>query len=217
MCSDLITKQTWEILKKGAPMRVLIVEDDPVARKILGRALVRLGHEVIECDDGAKALRLLETEKVRVIVSDWMMPEIDGLELCRRVRARPKADYVYYILLTAQTPDIENQREAVEAGVDDFLSKPLQVQELWMRLRVAERILRYATQVQQLEAFLPICSYCKKVRDDQNYWQQIETYVNERTGSEFSHSICPDCYTRVVVPELEEIRKAAAKPKAEKQ
>jgi phosphoserine phosphatase RsbU/P len=197
-------------------MQVLIVEDDPVARRILAHALSRLGHQVLESENGARALRLIEEEKVRVVVSDWLMPEVDGLELCRRIRARPKADYVYFILLTAQSPDVQNQREAVEAGVDDFLIKPLQVQELWMRLRVAERILRYATQVQQLEAFLPICAYCKKVRDDHNYWQQIETYVNERTGSEFSHSICPDCYTQVVVPELEEIKRAAAKPKAEK-
>ncbi|WP_404425500.1 PleD family two-component system response regulator [Nibricoccus sp. IMCC34717] len=198
-------------------MRVLIVEDDPVARRILAQALARLGHHVLESENGARALQMIEDEKVRVVVSDWLMPEVDGLELCRRVRARAKADYVYFILLTAQTPDVQNQRIAVEAGVDDFLSKPLEVQELWMRLRVAERILRFATQVQQLEAFLPICAYCKKVRDDHNYWQQIETYVNERTGSEFSHSICPDCYTRVVVPELEEIKRAAAaKPKVEK-
>ncbi len=217
MCSDPLNHQTWELLKKGAPMRVLIVEDDPVARRILAQALARLGHHVLESENGARALQMIEDEKVRVVVSDWLMPEVDGLELCRRVRARAKADYVYFILLTAQTPDVQNQRIAVEAGVDDFLSKPLEVQELWMRLRVAERILRFATQVQQLEAFLPICAYCKKVRDDHNYWQQIETYVNERTGSEFSHSICPDCYTRVVVPELEEIKRAAAaKPKVEK-
>lgn len=85
-----------------------------------------------------------------------------------------------------------------------------------MRLRVSERILRYATQVQQLEAFLPICSYCKKVRDDQNYWQQIEGYINARTGSEFSHSVCPDCYTRVIVPELEALKKDAAKRQAKR-
>ncbi len=64
-------------------------------------------------------------------------------------------------------------------------------------------------QVRQLEELMPICSYCKKIRDDQNYWQQIEGYINERTGSEFSHSVCPDCYTRVIVPELDSMRKAA--------
>jgi hypothetical protein len=75
-----------------------------------------------------------------------------------------------------------------------------------MRLRVAERILRYTTQVRQLEELLPICSYCKKIRDDHNYWQQIEGYINERTGSEFSHSVCPDCYQRVVLPELNQLK-----------
>ena len=114
------------------------------------------------------------------------------------------------ILLTARTADDSNQRESIEAGVDDFLTKPVDLTELWMRLRVAERILRFTTQVRQLEAFLPICSYCKKVRDDRNYWQQIETYINARTGSEFSHSVCPDCYNRVIAPELEKLRATLA-------
>jgi hypothetical protein len=78
-----------------------------------------------------------------------------------------------------------------------------------MRLRVAERILKFTTQVQQLEAFLPICSYCKKVRDDHNYWTQIEAYINQRTGSEFSHSICPDCYNRIIVPEIDRMKNPA--------
>ena len=151
-------------------------------------------------------------EPVRLIVSDWMMPELDGLGLCRAVRNRVNADYVYFILLTSREADVDNQREAIEAGVDDFLTKPLDLQEIWMRLRVAERILRYATEVRQLEAFLPICGYCKKIRDDQNYWQQIESYINERTGTDFSHSVCPDCYQRVVVPELEKLRAAAPIP-----
>ena len=194
-------------------MKILTVEDDPVARRILVQALHRLGHEAIEADNGNEALRLFEREPVRLIVSDWLMPGIDGLQFCREVRARLHTEYTYFILLTGREADQANQREAIEAGVDDFLTKPLDMQELWMRLRVSERILKFATQVRQLEAFLPICSYCKKVRDDQNYWQQIEGYINERTGSEFSHSICPDCYQRVVVPELEKLR---AKPKAER-
>jgi phosphoserine phosphatase RsbU/P len=198
-------------------LKILAVEDDLVARKILVQALGRLGHEVLEANDGIAALKLLEQEPVRVVVSDWIMPEMDGLEFCRRVRSRTRAEYVYFILLTSRTADYANQREAIEAGVDDFLTKPLDLQELWMRLRVAERILKFATQVQQLEAFLPICSYCKKVRDDQNYWQQIEGYINQRTGSEFSHSVCPDCYQRVVQPELDKLKRdAAARPRVER-
>jgi sigma-B regulation protein RsbU (phosphoserine phosphatase) len=187
-------------------MKILAVEDDAVARAVLRQALRRLGHEAIEAADGEEAWELLQKEPVRVVVSDWLMPRLDGLELCRRVRARPDAEYSYFILLTGNDATADNQREAADAGVDDFLTKPLNFDELWNRLRVAERILRYATQVKQLEEMLPICSYCKKIRDDQNYWQQIEGYINERTGSEFSHSVCPDCYQRVIVPELESLK-----------
>ena len=101
-----------------------------------------------------------------MVVSDWSMPQMDGLELCRRIRKAAGPDYTYFILLTARDASGENQQAAADAGVDDFLTKPLNFDELWNRLRVAERILRYATQVRQLEEMLPICSYCKKIRDD---------------------------------------------------
>jgi CheY-like chemotaxis protein len=207
-------------MRKGTPLKILTVEDDLVARKILVQALHRLGYETVEAADGEEALRIIEQEPIRVIVSDWLMPGIDGLELCRRIRERVNSEYSYFILLSSREADPANQREAIEAGVDDFLTKPLDLQELWMRLRVSERILKFTTQVRQLEAFLPICSYCKKVRDDHNYWQQIEAYINERTGSEFSHSICPDCYQRVIIPELEKLRASmptpTPKPKVER-
>ncbi|MBS0663089.1 MAG: response regulator [Verrucomicrobia bacterium] len=190
-------------------MKILAVEDDAVSRAVLRQALLKLGHDVRQASDGEEAWAILQQEPVRVVVSDWSMPQMDGLSLCRRIRATLGAEYTYFILLTARDATGENQQAAADAGVDDFLTKPLNFDELWNRLRVAERILRYATQVRQLEELMPICSYCKKVRDDKNYWQQIEGYINERTGSEFSHSICPDCYKRVVIPQLEELKKSS--------
>lgn len=190
-------------------MKILAVEDDPVAMAVLTRALERLGHEVVKATDGDTALQRLEEHEFRVVVSDWLMPTLNGLDLCRQVRARLGRDYVYFILLSSLLPTEANQREAIDAGVDDFLQKPLDPLRIALRLHVAERILRFATQVQQLEQFLPICGYCKKVRDDQNYWQQIESYINARTGTDFSHSVCPDCHTNVVLPQLEELRAEA--------
>ena len=176
---------------------------------MLRQALKRLGHETVEAADGDAAWELLNaTEGVRVVVSDWTMPNSDGLELCRKVRERSQGDYIYFILLTGRDATEDNQMKAGDAGVDDFLTKPLDLSELWTRLRVAERILRYTTQVRQLEEMLPICSYCKKIRDDQNYWQQIEGYISERTGTDFSHSVCPDCYQRVVMPEIAQLKAA---------
>lgn len=183
-------------------MKILAVEDDAVLRTVLARTLGRLGYEVVEAADGEKAWDSMQADPVRIVVSDWMMPRMDGLELCRRIRARQEADYTYIILLTVLDATEENKRKAADAGVDDFLTKPLNPTDLWLRLRVAERILHYATRVRQLEGLLPICSYCKKVRDDRNYWQQIEGYFRQHTGTKFSHSICPDCYQRVVIPQL---------------
>lgn len=193
-------------------MKILAVEDDAVARAMLRQALGRLGHEIVAAPDGDTAWAILQqSADVRVVVSDWTMPQGDGLDLCRKIRARTAGAYTYFILLTGRGPTEQNQMAAANAGVDDFLSKPLDLAELWMRLRVAERILRYTTQVRQLEEMLPICSYCKKVRDDKNYWQQIETYISAHTGTDFSHSVCPDCYTRVLVPELAQLKATVAK------
>lgn len=187
-------------------MKILTVEDDSVARAVLRQALRRLGHEAVEAADGEAAWDLLQkTEGVRVVVSDWIMPNSDGLELCKRVRGRVGSEYTYFILLTSRDATEENQMAAADAGVDDFLTKPLDFPELWTRLRVAERILRYTTQVRQLEEMLPICSYCKKIRDDQNYWKQIEQYFSERAGAEFSHSVCPDCMRTHVQPQLDRL------------
>jgi CheY-like chemotaxis protein len=190
-------------------VKILAVEDDPVARAVLRQGLRRLGHEVVEAGNGREAWEALQKNAVRVIVSDWMMPCSDGLDLCRRVRGRVGGEYVYFILLTSSDATEDNQRAAGDAGVDDFLTKPLDLIELWTRLRVAERILRYTRQVRQLEELLPICTYCKKIRDDHNYWQQMEGYINERTGSEFSHSVCPECYKKIIVPELDKLRRAS--------
>lgn len=196
-------------------MKVLIVEDDPIARVYIQAALRALELDTAVAADGEEALAILEAEPIRLVVSDWMMPKIDGLELCRRLRAR-EGEYVYFILLTQMSASRENEDAAIEAGVDDFLLKPVNPRELKVRLHVARRILEYTAHIQRLESFIPICSYCKKVRDDQNYWQRIESYINERTGSEFSHSVCPDCYTVEIVPQLEALKKMRAKPSVQR-
>jgi len=182
-------------------MKVLIADDDPVARLMLESALRSLGHEVVVTDGGESAWQELHRNPVRVVVSDWMMPGIDGLDLCRRIRTEG-SEYIYFILLTGLTASQRNQLTAADAGVDDFLCKPINPQELWRRLRVAERILDFTKQVRQLESFLPICSYCKQIRDDQDYWQQIESYLSTRLGAAVSHVICPDCYESQVRPQL---------------
>jgi phosphoserine phosphatase RsbU/P len=181
-------------------MKIMIAEDDPVASKILSLTLEQIGHEVIVFSNGADAWERFKEEPVRIVVSDWMMPKLDGLQLCRRIRERAEREqkgereYTYFILLTANHAGRDNLALAMEAGIDDFLQKPLDREGIWMRLRVAERILGFSRQIRQLAELLPICSYCKKIRDDSAYWQQFEAYIQENTGSHFSHGICPDCF-----------------------
>jgi DNA-binding response OmpR family regulator len=174
-------------------MKILIAEDDPVAAKILQRALEFLGHQVVVAGNGTEAWEAFDREPVRLIVSDWLMPGLDGLELCQKIRARKQTPYTYFILLTAQETRPENYDLATEAGVDDFLTKPLDRPTIRMRLRVAERILKFTTEIRQLKDLIPICAYCRKIRNDDNYWQLVETYINEETGSNFTHGICPTC------------------------
>jgi DNA-binding response OmpR family regulator len=171
---------------------------------VLEASLKKLGHEVEATVDGLAAWKVFQVSPRRLIISDWMMPGLDGLELCRRIRAQG-GEYTYFILLSNMATSGGNLDQAMTAGVDDYLPKPVNLSELKARLHVAERILNYATQVRQLQEIIPICGYCKKMRDDKNYWSQVEEYIGKQAGSSFSHGVCPDCYERVLVPQMRQI------------
>ncbi len=195
-------------------VKILIAEDDPISMRVLKMTLENEGHEVVSAVNGADAWREFIVQPFEVVVSDWMMPEMDGVQLCQKIRSRKRARaYCYFIMLTARIGR-ENHKTAMDAGVDDFLTKPLRPEELILRLRVAKRILQFMREVGELRRLLPICSYCKKVRDDKDYWQGIESYLHAQTGTDFSHSICPDCYESQVKPQLAELEEQLAREDA---
>jgi DNA-binding response OmpR family regulator len=175
-------------------MKILIAEDDAVASRVLRLTLEKFGHEVVVARSGVEAWKLFDAEPFRAVVSDWMMPGMDGLEFCGRIRNRPQTPYTYFILLTAACTSPDDYSLAMASGVDDFLKKPFDREIIRTRLYVAERILRYATEIRQLKDIIPICSYCHKVRSDDEYWERVESYIRERTGSRFSHGVCPECF-----------------------
>jgi len=200
----------------GAGVRILVADDCPSSRLVLQRTLTSWGYEVDCVEDGRSALAALESSDTAFVIADWSMPELDGIELCRRVRAMAWDRYVYIVMLTVRDK-ADDLAAAIEAGADDFVVKPFSPIELRARIKAGQRVVtleRELTQkiaelqgslktIRRLEALLPICVYCKKVRNDQNYWQQLDEFVHEQTGSTFSHGICPDCYEKVVTPELE--------------
>lgn len=197
-------------------MKVLIAEDDVVSRRMLEIFLMRWGYEVVVATDGAEAWRVMESEDPpRLAIVDWMMPVMDGIEICRRERESNRALPTYLILLTARAGN-DDIVKGLDAGADDYIVKPFNREELRARVRVGIRILelqnnlagrvgdleRAMAGVKQLQGLLPICCYCKKIRDDQNYWQQVEGYISKHSQAQFSHGVCPDCFEKIVKPEI---------------
>ncbi|MDE0964604.1 MAG: response regulator transcription factor [Candidatus Latescibacteria bacterium] len=196
-------------------MKILIAEDDATSRLLLQTLLKQQG--VIATTDGQQAYdALLAEDAPRLAIFDWMMPQLDGIEVCRKAREDAQLKHLYVIMLTTRDTK-DNIAEALQAGADDYLNKPFDRKEMQARIQVGKRVLdlqiALTDRVRALEAsikrekhlqgLLPICSYCKKIRDDQNYWQQVERYVETRADVAFSHSICPECYETKVKPELE--------------
>jgi phosphoserine phosphatase RsbU/P len=186
-------------------MRILVAEDDLDTREFLTLMLEKAGHKVVAKPDGAQAWEAMRQDVYPLLLSDCMMPGMDGFELCRKVRAAPRR-YTYIILLTA-FGGRENYLKGMEAGADDFLTKPCDFDELKARLRVAERILTLQQEVAQLTGLLPICAYCKKIRQTDLEWVPVEAFVSRRTDASFSHTVCPSCYDVQLRPELERVRR----------
>jgi phosphoserine phosphatase RsbU/P len=201
------------------PMKLLIAEDDAISRRMLEATCQSWGFDVVAVGDGEAAWRILQKDDAPPLaLLDWMMPGIDGLEVICRVRSQNSSRPVYIILLTARSSreDIIN---GLRAAADDYVTKPFDRQELHARLQAGVRIVRLqldlAARVAQLEealgrvkklhGLLPICSYCKRIRNDDNYWQQVESYIEEHSGAEFTHGVCPQCYDEIVKPELEQL------------
>lgn len=186
-------------------MRILLVEDDPVSLSFLKAFISKLGHEVHSAADGETAWRMYQSGEYQLIVSDWNMPGFSGLDLCAKIRAAGSREYTYFILVTSLQGQ-ERLAEAMEAGVDDFLPKPVDMDTLTVRLQVAVRILAFHRQIGLLQQLLPICMYCKKIRDDKDFWVNVESYFKAHTGADFTHSLCPDCHREKIQPQFDALR-----------
>ena len=198
-------------------MEILIAEDDSVSRKLLSANLKKWGYEVIIACDGKEAWEILERDdSPKIAILDWMMPEIDGVELCKRIRESGRENYIYIILLTAKKQK-EDIIAGLDFGADDYITKPFDPNELKSRLDSGNRILDLENalavkirelqdaldHVKQLQGLLPICMYCKKIRDDSNTWKNLEIYIEEHSNALFTHTLCKECKKKYY-PELSE-------------
>ncbi len=191
-------------------MKVLVAEDDPVSRCMLLAALSGWGFQPVAAADGLEAWHALSGEGApKMAVLDWGMPGLDGPEVCRRARQGPAPEPPYLILLTGRGAKADIVA-GLQAGANDYVTKPFDPEELRARLQVGRQVVglqqalaarvreleEALAQVKRLEGMLPICSYCKKIRDDHNYWHQVESYLLEHSAVRFTHGICPGCLKR---------------------
>jgi phosphoserine phosphatase RsbU/P len=188
-------------------MRVLIADDDAALRHGLRVQLERWGYTPTVCEDGAAAREVLMGDNPPPLaILDRSMPGADGVTLCREIRASAALSTMYVVLLTAH--DTRDEMVAgLDGGADEYITKPFDWGVLKARVATGARIaalqqnlaqrvteLQNAlTTVKQLSGLLPICSYCKRIRRDGNYWQQLEAYISEHSEADFSHGVCPPC------------------------
>jgi DNA-binding response OmpR family regulator len=202
-------------------MRILIAEDDSISRRVLEAMLQKWGYEVVVTCDGEEAWQALDRDDAPpMAILDWMMPGLDGGEVVRRARQRQASVPTYIIMLTAKSQKTDIVA-GLDTGADDYITKPFDRDELRARVQVGARIVELQSsladrvreleaalaQVKQLQTLLPICSYCKKIRDDKNYWQQVDAYIMDHSEVRFSHGVCPDCFAHHVAPELEKYKR----------
>ncbi|MBI5384077.1 MAG: response regulator [Verrucomicrobia bacterium] len=199
-------------------MKILIADDDRTSRCVLEAMLTQWRYRVVAVGNGAEAVKALHAPDAPLLaILDWEMPEMDGVEACRRLRASPPSGRMPHLILLTSRHSQEDLVAAMEAGADDYLTKPVAREELRVRVQagarmvslqcsLAERVaeLEQALEhIKTLQGILPICMYCKKIRDDREYWHQLESYMHVHTNVQFSHGICPECVERHVKPQLE--------------
>jgi phosphoserine phosphatase RsbU/P len=200
-------------------MRILIADDDDVSRHALQALLAKQGHEVVSACHGDEAWNALQVDEPPMLaIFDWMMPGLDGAQLCRRIRADNRLQNMYLMLLSIRGSK-KHLLEGLRAGANDYIAKPFDYEELEARLFMSTQVVQLQfelarrvteledalARVKQLHGLLPMCSYCKSIRDDQDYWHRVEKYIGAHSGAQFSHGICPECWTKVVVPAMQEL------------
>jgi sigma-B regulation protein RsbU (phosphoserine phosphatase) len=200
-------------------MKILVADDDRIIRRMLEVMLSEWGHEVVLAANGNHAWDILHGEAApKLALLDWLMPGLNGPEVCQRLRGITTKVPTYVILLT-----VKDSRQDIVAGLrggaDDYITKPFDHDELQARINTGVRMVglqrdlanqiselqKSLERVQQLQGLLPICAYCKKIRDGHDYWQAVETYIAAHADVSFTHGICPNCYVIQVEQELQNI------------
>ena len=181
---------------------ILIVDDQEANVCLLEVMLRGAGYlSVSTTRDPREVCELYRRHRYSLIVLDLLMPGLDGFEVMEGLKAVETQGYLPVLVQTAQP---QHKVRALKAGAKDFVSKPFDLVEVLLRVHNLLEVRLLLAAVKVLNSLLPICSYCRRIRDGKDYWQSVEDYVSQHTDSKFSHGICPDCFGKQVRPESEE-------------
>ena len=188
-------------------IKVLVVDDDPDVLFATSRIVKSAGYEVFEASTGALCMETAQENRPDLILLDVVLPDVDGTKLCREIKSDPALKATFVVLISGAKTSSHDQADGLDVGADGYIARPISNRELkarvdaMARIYVAERerdrlivdLKEALSKVKLLSGLLPICSNCKKIRDDQGYWNQIEKYIGEHSNAQFSHGICPEC------------------------
>lgn len=188
-------------------IQILIVDDDPDVLAASERLVKSLGYQVATASDGNECKQALKKTTPDLILLDVMLPDMNGRDLCRDIKSDPDLAGIFIVLTSGMKTSSQDQADGLELGADGYIARPVSNREFkarvtaMVRILVAERerdrliieLKAALSKVKQLSGLLPFCSYCRKIRNDKGYWNQIEQYVQEYSEAELGDSICPDC------------------------
>ncbi len=201
--------------KRKMDLSLLFVEDERVTRSTIAAMLERQIRTVYQAGDGRAGLEAFKAHRPEVVITDIRMPVMSGLDMAREIKAfSPRT----HIIVTTAYNDTEFFLDAIDIGIDQYVLKPVDRDRLFAAIGRCQEILSLErtikfkdaeqkrlikelksalARIKTLQGLIPICASCKKVRDDKGYWNQIEAYISEHSGAEFSHGICPECARKI--------------------
>jgi PleD family two-component response regulator len=205
---DDISPET--VCEENDIIEILIVDDDAVVLDITSRVLAMTGCHILTATNGRECMASIRDNRPDLILLDMVLPDMSGMEICRKVKTDPLYHRTYVLFFSGQLTGSTEQTDGLNIGADGYIVKPMTHAELLARVNVFIRIIRAErardrlivelkqalSKIKQLSGLLPICSHCSKIRDEEGSWNKLETYIEANSEADFSHSICPECAER---------------------
>ena len=194
--------------------KILVTDDDPDILELNSTILRKVGYEVYEASTAKETLEMVRTHRPDLIILDVILPDMRGTRLCRMIKDDPDLRGPFIILMSGVQISSNNQAKGLNVGADGYLVKPVSRKEFIARVQAMERIKqaedalmetkkeqeatieklqKALEEIKTLRGLIPICAWCKKIRDDEGYWDELEVYLSKHSEAVFSHGLCPEC------------------------